>query len=156
MPEPFPPYDSRADTLEHIVKVRWILMQMSERLHTRAIHHDASKLEPPEKQIFDKFTPKLRATTYGSDEYKKYLDAMGEGLAHHYKVNSHHPEHYENGIFGMDLLDVVEMLCDWMAAVQRHEDGDIHKSIELNQERFGYSDDLKAIFHNTVTSLERG
>lgn len=133
-PEPQPPYDSRADTLDHIVKVRWKLMQVVDRLHDRAIRHDNSKLLSPEKEIFDEYTPKLRATTYGSDEYKQHLAAMGRGLAHHYQVNSHHPEHYENGIRGMDLMDVIEMVCDWMAAVQRHADGDIHESIELNQE----------------------
>jgi hypothetical protein len=35
--------------------------------------------------------------------------------------NSHHPEHYGNrGISGMDLFDVVEMMCDWMAAARRN------------------------------------
>ena len=37
-----------------------------------------------------------------------------------------------------------------MAAVKRHEDGDILLSIELNQRRFGYSDELKQILINTV------
>ena len=50
----------------------------------------------------------------------------------------------------MNLIDVIEMLCDWKAATMRHADGDIKKSIEINQKRFGYSDELKAILLNTI------
>lgn len=68
--------------------------------------------------------------------------------------NSHHPEFYENGICGMNLLDLVEMLCDWKAATLRHNDGDIRRSIEINQKRFGYSDELKQILLNTLQFIE--
>ena len=75
---------------------------------------------------------------------------MGEALKHHYAANSHHPEHYENGIDGMTLIDVLEMLCDWKAATERHADGDIMRSLEVNRERFGISDQLANILANTV------
>jgi hypothetical protein len=87
------------------------------------------------------------------DEYKSYLTGMGEALKHHYAHNSHHPEHYEDGIAGMSLLDLVEMLCDWKAATERHADGDLRRSIEQNQERFGYSDELRSILENTAREL---
>jgi hypothetical protein len=74
-------------------------------------------------------------------------------LEHHYEHNSHHPEHYPSGITGMSLLDVMEMLIDWKAASERHTDGDIMRSIEQNQERFGYSDDLRSIFENTAREM---
>jgi hypothetical protein len=45
------------------------------------------------------------------------------------------------------------MLCDWRAAALRHADGDIWKSIEINQKRFGYSDELKEIFKNTLVEI---
>lgn len=60
----------------------------------------------------------------------------------------------ELGISGMSLLDLVEMLCDWKAATLRHNDGDIRKSIEINQKRFGYSDELKRILLNTLPTVE--
>ena len=50
----------------------------------------------------------------------------------------------------MNLVDLIEMLCDWKAATMRHNDGDIMKSIEINQERFGYGDEIKQIMINTV------
>src|SRR5690606_4088546 len=111
----------------------------------RALNHDSSKLAEPEIGIFTEYTPKLRNSTYGSEEYKGFLEGMHGALKHHYENNSHHPEYYRDGIRGMDLADVIEMFCDWYAATMRHEDGDIYKSIEINKKRFGYSDDLEQI-----------
>jgi len=119
----------------------------------RSEEHDQSKLVDPEKSIFDEFTPKLRNSTYGSDEYKSFLTSMKPALDHHYKNNSHHPEFFENGIQDMTLLDILEMLMDWKAATIRHADGDILRSIEINQSRFGYSDDIKKILINTIVYL---
>ena len=93
-------------------------------------------------------TPKLIGLTYGSQEYKDSLKELGPALQHHYKHNSHHPEHYENGIDGMSLTDIVEMLCDWKAAAERHSDGDLAKSIEINCKRFNMSDQLTTILKN--------
>jgi hypothetical protein len=146
-------YDSTHDTLSHIATVRGYLGQTIVDLQRRAGEHDRSKLTAPEKAIFDEFTPKLRDSTYGSEEYEGFRGAMGEALKHHYAHNSHHPEHYELGVRGMDLLDLVEMLADWKAATLRHADGDLLRSIEINQERFGYSDELKALLHNTAERL---
>lgn len=145
-------YDSRPATYEHIDKVRGLLLACAEELLHRAHDHDRSKLEDPELATFDEFTPKLAGMVYGSDEYKACLEAMGPALAHHYTHNSHHPEHYPNGVRGMTLLDVVEMLCDWKAASLRTKDGDLRASLDLNQDRFDYSEDLQAIFRNTLDS----
>jgi len=146
--------DSRGETIKHIRTVQNNIGSVVHKLLSRAIYHDRSKLESPEREIFDEFTPKLKVSTYGSDEYKEFLKEMKVGLDHHYAFNRHHPEHFEGGISSMSLIDIVEMLCDWEAATHRHEDGDIRRSIEMNQERFGYSDDLKQILLNTVNILE--
>jgi hypothetical protein len=149
-------YDSRRDTMKHILTVRKYLHQMSGELEIRGARHDLSKMEEPEKEIFDVYTPKLAGSTYGSPDYKSYLNEMKAALDHHYSVNRHHPEHFENGIAGMNLADIVEMFCDWYAATKRHNDGDIMKSIRINQKRFGYSDDLAGIFENTARDFFKG
>lgn len=146
-------YDSTQDTNKHISRVRLLLAQMTSNLETRASDHDKSKLEEPEKSMYDEYTPLLRNLTYGSDEYKQCLANMGEALQHHYKENSHHPEHSENGINGMSLLDIIEMLADWKAASMRHANGDMGKSMEINRKRFGISDQLYEIIQNTVKEL---
>lgn len=194
--------DSRIETYAHIQVVQGFLGRMIRRLTTRSELHDQSKLISPEVEAFDEFTSALKATTYGSDEYKARLATMKPALDHHYATNSHHPEHYrwhcpvcggsfsgeespqsdvgndtkrwcprcchggsviwecelmnkpERGICGMTLLDLVEMICDWRAATMRHADGDIRRSIEINQKRFGYSDELRQIFLNTLSEIE--
>jgi hypothetical protein len=149
-------YDSTEETLTHISQVQNYINTVIEELKERAENHDKTKLGPFEKPIFDKFTPMLKNTTYGSEEYKDHLSNMQVALKHHYSHNSHHPEHSEKGISGMTLIDLVEMICDWQAATKRHADGDIMKSIELNQKRFGYSDEMKSILENTVNFLVKG
>jgi hypothetical protein len=165
-----PVYDSTNDTLDHINRVRDLLFQVVARLSKRAIEHDASKLASPEKEVFDRVTPLLRSLTYGSPEYEKARQRLGDALAHHYAHNSHHPEHYvdlrpvlgkegetvpgpKHGINGMDLLDVLEMLCDWKAATLRHADGDLRKSLEVNRTRFEIGDQLLSILENTARNL---
>jgi len=77
------------------------------------------------------------------------LAELKPALDHHYSHNSHHPEHYENGIDDFTLADLVEMFFDWKAASERHNDGDVLKSIEINKQRFGLSEQLCKIFENT-------
>jgi hypothetical protein len=146
-------YDSTADTLRHIRLVNAYLKIAAVELLNRAVIHDCSKLESPEKELFDEFTPKLAGCTYGSDEYKQFLADLKPALDHHYQNNSHHPEHYPNGVNDMDLFDVIEMFFDWKAASERHNDGNIYKSIEINTKRFNLSEQLATIFKNTAKKL---
>lgn len=146
-----PRFDSSLDTYKHANRVHSLMVQLANKLLNRAQQHDRSKLEPPEKEVFDEFTPRLATSTYGSPEYKGFLAAMKPALDHHYATNRHHPEFFgEEGIAGMTLVDLVEMLCDWKAASERHKSGDIRKSIEMNMERFSISAQLTTILMNTA------
>ena len=147
---------TNAETWKHINQVQWHLGAVIHHLHMRSVVHDQSKLAPPEVSIFTEYTPKLKHSTYGSDEYKGFLQAMKPALDHHYAENSHHPEHRSNGIDGMTLLDLIEMLADWKAATMRHTDGDMGKSLAINRERFGISDQLASILENTVKEMGWG
>jgi len=141
------------DTFRHIERVRNLLNRCSADLLERGEKHDQTKLQSPEVELFTEYTPKLAACTYGSDEYKGFLQAIKPALDHHYANNRHHPEHHKNGISDMNLLDIVEMLCDWKAASERHHDGNIRKSIEINANRFGLSPQLVKILENTADLL---
>lgn len=146
-------YDSATDTLKHIKRVAQLLTEASAELIRRANCHDDSKLQDPEKSIFDEMTPKLAASTYGSDEYKAFLSQMKPALDNHYSNNSHHPEHYINGVDGMSLFDLIEMFFDWKAAGERHNNGNIFKSIEINTKRFNLSDQTRNILYNTAKRM---
>jgi len=146
-------YDSSTDTLTHIKRVGYLLRRMVWEILNRMDNHDSSKLRTPEKEIFDEFTPKLKNSTYGSEEYNGFLKEMKKALDNHYGLNSHHPEHYNNGITDMDLIDLIEMICDWKAASERHANGDIYQSIQINKKRFNISDQLEQILVNTVKKI---
>lgn len=158
-------YDSKKDTKKHIRTVQKYIADIVSSLTIRAKRHDSTKLKDPEKPLFDIMTPKLKNCTYGSDEYKKFLDELEPALNHHYYHNRHHPEYFlvnppantpcsSSPLERMSLIDLIEMICDWKAASERHSDGDIMKSIEINQDRFGYTDELKMIFINTANFLK--
>lgn len=147
--------DGDLETIRHINLVRSYLTHAVANLLRRADAHDLSKLEEPERSAFAAVVPKLRGLRYGSPEYEASRAALGQALAHHYAHpgNRHHPEHFADGIRGMSLLDLLEMVLDWKAAGLRHLAGDIRESIEKNQARFGYGDELKAVLLNTVAEL---
>jgi Family of unknown function (DUF5662) len=148
-----PKYDSELDTLKHSRRVDELLLQIVGEIQTRVTQHDLSKMREPEKATFDEYSQKLKTSTYGSDEYKSFLDGMKPCLDHHYKANRHHPEHFSNGINGMNLIDLVEMLADWKAAGERHADGSMARSLEIQQSRFDITNQLLNILSNTAAYL---
>jgi hypothetical protein len=143
-------YDSTKDALLHIKKIQHIFANVViPELSKRAETHDKSKLESPEKETYDKYIPMLQKVKYGTPEYNSIKDEMAEGgVGHHYSVNRHHPEHFENGIKDMTLFDIMEMFFDWYAASLR-SDSDFEKGIDMNRNRYGISDDLYQVFINT-------
>jgi len=196
-------YDSTEDTKKHIARVNELLCNAADNLITRGLVHDDSKLESPEKEAFDKYTPMLKSLTYRSEEYKESLKALGVALKHHYENNSHHPEHYEyweclecgkkytrkdvppigylskeeyrwchcqrveypryfetalhhhkTPVHKMNLFDVIEMLMDWKATGERHADGNIFRSLEINIKRFDISPQLAEILKNNCEYLD--
>ena len=146
--------DERFRTLRHVETVRSYLNLCIRELLTRSERHDQSKLESPEMEMFDIWTNRLRASTYNSPEYLEFRKQLEPILNHHYAHNRHHPEHFKKGIHGMNLIDILEMLVDWKASSMRHNDGNVLKSISINQERFKFSDELKQIMENTAEWID--
>jgi hypothetical protein len=172
--------DADLETFKHISQVRGYLGDVMRRLladidrlttglpHTLQIHtltnvlrdlllradlHDVTKLQEPERSLFAQYTPQLHGTDYDSDQYRAFLKALAPALEHHYATFSHHPEHFSNGIAGMTLIDLLEMLADWHAASQRHASGSLAASLEVNQKRYGYCATIKGILTNTAHAL---
>jgi hypothetical protein len=143
------PYDSTPDTLAHICRVQELLRVVTAELGLRGLAHDASKLVEPEKSAYDRAVPEMQKHPYGSPELKAATAQLGPALQHHFAHNSHHPEHYSEGIAGMDLLDVVEMLCDWRAAAERPP-GNGTVRMDVNRERYGIEPQLASVLTNTL------
>ncbi len=142
------------ETMRHIEMVRNLLSKVVVEILRRAELHDQSKLREPEVQLFSEFTEKLATTTYGSEEYEGCLEAIKPALDHHYAKNRHHPEHFKRGIDDMNLVDLVEMFCDWKSAAARHNDGNLRKSIEINAGRYKIGKQLTRILENSVDLIE--
>lgn len=141
------------DTWKHVQQVKDEVQRFSEMLCYSASVHDASKFGPEEANAFIETAPKLKELEYGSEEYKASLAAIQPAIQHHYAHNDHHPEHFAQGIDGMNLIQIVEMFCDWRAAVKRMKDGDMMNSIDVNEKRFSMSPQLANIFRNTEKAL---
>lgn len=142
--------EAMRDSLAHNSRVGDLMIKCIGELSRRSIGHDESKFDEEEWDIFVEYVAQLRETTFDSDEYRIIMDKIKPSVEYHYKMNPHHPEHYENGINGMTLMDLIEMLCDWMAATERQKGGDIRRSFEINQKRFNISPQLKLILENTT------
>ena len=141
-------------TLTHIMQVRNNLDTVVKLLLDRGKAHDASKLLDPEVEAFTRVTARLSALTYGSKEFNACKEEIAPALVHHYANNRHHPEHFKAGIDGMNLIDLIEMFCDWAASCKRHNDGNLNRSLEINTARFNMSPQLVKVLENSVHLFE--
>lgn len=150
--------ESVPHTLGHILLVNANIKKMVVQLLDRAEMHDFSKRVSPELEAFDALQRDIdqygRALR-GTPEYSKQGAVLGDALKHHYRYNSHHPEHYENGIEGMDLFDLMEMVADWRAA-NLERDGGAPMSLSYSIEKYGISPQLASILQNTAARLGWG
>ena len=140
-------------TEKHQQDVSYILDDICMQLIQRGRAHDESKKTGVELATFAEYGPKLKEVEYGSQAYTENLHAMGPVLIEHYRKNRHHPEHYKNGVTGMTLIDVLEMVADWIA-VARGIGGDIMESITINAHRFNLDLQVEAIIRNTLIAME--
>ena len=138
------------DTQNHICDVRNIIELFQRELRNRAMSHDYSKLSDEEFPVFKEVLDNSKSAKYGTPEYDAVKKKLLPALEHHYKENRHHPEHFIDGIDGMNLVDVLEMLVDWTAATQRHKDDNIMNSIKINAKKYHINPQLENILINTV------
>lgn len=139
---------------DHREKVYKYVMIICKQLINRALVHDLSKDDKFECNIFSKYISELSKITYGDKKYFEIMEKLKPALEHHYKNNRHHPEHFKNGINDMNIVDIIEMFCDWKASTERHIDGDIEKSIEINSKRFCINEQIIKILKNSIVLLE--
>lgn len=141
---------SDLETIRHIDEVRQNIRVIISDLVSRARDHDLSKLQAPEREIFGEHFQELATVEYGSDKYKELLERVKPAIEHHYSKNSHHPEHFKTGVNEFTLVDLVEMLADWVAATKRNKNGNINRSLEINAEKYQLPEMLVNILENTV------
>lgn len=136
--------DTQKDIQAHILNVRLNLAAFCEELQKRAAVHDDSKLSADELPIYETVDATPREA-FGTTAYYERLGRLKPALDHHYAANDHHPEHYDNGVSGMNLAALVEMFCDWRASSQNME-----KSVNHCCDRFDIPPMLRQIFLNSI------
>lgn len=146
--------DARAITRQHIDRVGELGRAFIARLVHRLDVHDQSKLEPQEiipLQELEDLREREGDAPFGTDEYERRKALLGPMLKHHYENNSHHPEHYTDGVAGMDLLDLVEMFVDWKAASERGNEPAMNLIFAI--EKYKIEPQLASIMRNTAERL---
>jgi len=137
------------ETRRHIHRVQELMYRLMNLLMKRCEAHDKSKLSEPEKSGFEAMDNEPYYP-YGSPEYFDKLKRYSDILNHHYKLNPHHPEHYSGFISEMDLLDILEMVCDWASRRGGLSDKEMIDLVEQQSERFSIPSELSSILLNTM------
>lgn len=144
--------ETKSYTLQHISRVRKKISYFVSVLEQRAQDHDKSKIEEPEIigwAAMDQ-EPKYE---YGSPAYYDKMDRYKEVFDHHYAVNRHHPEFYHNPEQEMNLVDLIEMLCDWFSYKEEFTYEEGYRCISEQCKRFHFSHTLKKILLNTFKAF---
>jgi hypothetical protein len=144
--------DYRERLLGHKHSVFVGIQRIIDILHKRGLYHDDDKFDKDIFKALLESNEQFSSAKYGTKEYYDVLEKIRPSLEKHYKRNPHHPQHYENGIKGMNLIDLCEMLVDWKSASSAYGDG-FMKSLEINKERFQIDDDIFQILLNTANFL---
>lgn len=133
----------------HISRVRRHIDTFIQLLIRRAENHDKSKLEEPELSWWKEMDKEPRYP-YGSEEYKQKIKRWNKVFKHHYQYNRHHPEHYEYGVSEMTLIDIVEMMCDWLGYKDTTTVTEALKVCDDQMARYDISEELRQIIFNTL------
>lgn len=142
--------DSFKDSVQaHRLEIKETVNAICEELYARAENHDLSKFTKEESNLFSAYFKKFKKTQVGSKEYFGFLEYLKPSIKIHYKRNRHHPQYFKRGMLDMNLIDLIEMLVDWKS-IAKQGNNNILDLINLNQERFGYNDEIKELFLTTV------
>ena len=149
------PSDYVKDLVDHKQRVAGYMQSVANDLFRRAAVHDNSKFSPEEFEAYDEAFPELQKYAYGSEELRAVYKKIKPALKHHFAANDHHPDHFENGIQQMNLIQLIEMVCDWLAASERSQTSML-TGLEINKERYHIDDQLFEAIVNTIKQIAPG
>lgn len=123
-------------------------------LVSRAEVHDMSKFDEDEFPLYLEAQKDFKDKPYGTPEHDQMREKYQNVLQRHYNKNRHHPEHHPNGVEGMTLVDLLELLVDWKAASLKDNGGDINNSIKVCAEKYNLTPQLVKILENTARNYK--
>ena len=143
----------RDKVLAHKLSVKIGIQRVIDNLYHRGENHDDDKLEGDTLDYFYEISGKFEHAKFGSQEYENVLERLKPTLDKHYMINDHHPQHNKNGISGMNLMSILEMLVDWKSASSAYGDTPFEESMMINKKRFNIDEQLFEVMRNTAKSL---
>ena len=141
-----------ARAMRHIMMVQRLLRHVARQLLDRADNHDLSKLAPDELGGMIEIDAIADKLGLNSPEYMAALS--GEAIKLHWRRHSHHPEYHLNRVEGMDIFDLIEMVCDWKVANQVRGHPEWKKSVDMMAERLSLSPEYIFLINLIASSLE--
>lgn len=140
---------------EHKLGVCYFMNLISALINSRAMTHDNSKNDEKEYKYYKMANSVNRNDFKTYEEYIDYVKpTLDKGLKHHYEFNRHHPEHFDNGVDDMNLVDIIEMITDWKVSIEQNGK-DLYEEIEYNFDKYNVSEQLRKIILNTYKYIEK-
>lgn len=136
--------------LHHKESVAIWLAKFSAELAYRAAMHDNSKFTPEEFGVYADNVDDFSKHEFGSEKELQLREKLLPAAKVHHSRNRHHPEHFENGIDDMNLIDLIEMLADWKSASERTPDDSLRKGMAKLKVKHKISPQLVKILENTA------
>lgn len=133
----------------HINRVQNWINRFTGILFNRGKVHDKSKLNEPEFSMWKKMDEEPRYK-YGTKEYNEKINRYKEVFNLHYQQNRHHPEHWSSFYSEMDLIDVIEMLCDWLGYKDDITIKEAEELVNIQCKRYGFNSTFQNLLYNTL------
>lgn len=143
----------RNKVVSHKLSVKTGIQRVIDNLYKRGESHDDDKLEDSSLKYFYEISGQFEHAKFGSKEYDNVLEKLEPVLRGHYSINDHHPQHHSEGINGMNLMSIIEMIVDWKSASSAYGDTPFLESMKINKKRFEIDDQLYQIMLNTAKYL---
>lgn len=148
----------RQDLMTHKRKVAKHMGHASAIILENAVNHDVDKIEDEVVfQTYSTHAKNQKATPWGTHHRQDYEDLYMEEAIERHIQNKHHMQDSRNLRTDIDIFDVIEMMCDWIAAMERDE---LTKDEQFARMQFIYQDKKlekihidEMIFNNTAKRL---
>ena len=143
-------FDTNKKTSEYLEDMGIDRESLVEHIYT----HDDSKFSIEEMMGYILMTEKYnRKVGYRfTEDDQRTMDKAWE---HHKKVNSHHPEYFED-VSLMKQIDVVDMCCDWGAMSLEFDNSLVDFKEEKAYPKYNFTDDQKALVDFLCEEIEEG
>lgn len=132
--------------IENVKVVKHLLASVQVELISRQLNHDNSKLENPEwNRVLYK---------YDKEEFPMSEEDLEIAKHHHYAHNRHHPERFKNGLNDMHIVDIIELIIDWIGDAYTDNE-DVEQAIKRKAEKYNIDPQLLSIFLNTADWINK-